>query len=273
MRQTTNTLQTLLDHPRVALIFALILGGIALSGRFSVIATRIVFLLAWLVAVFSFYGFSPIRSRTILFVACSVGFGLCLTLLGTWARPESVPLNFGRIAPHRSFVLWSGSEPDRMLQIGDSGVFFKNNTSTDNFSKSLHFLKQSDLVIERQNKSLKVSVKVRNVKGDLVAEMIRNEWKVSSSAWDKNYTDDALEIRDSRGLVVLQVRVLPDVIQLQGEWWDESGHGMKMAKCILPDGSPGGCVVLMNPQYQPQDPIIEPIFQYPSDLHFGELRR
>ncbi|MEJ0092842.1 MAG: hypothetical protein WDN46_05280 [Methylocella sp.] len=49
---------------------------------------------------------------------------------------------------------------------------------------------------------------------------MRNEWRVTPppGTLDRNYTDDALEIRGAGGKIVLQLRVLQDRIQLQGEW-------------------------------------------------------
>jgi hypothetical protein len=33
------------------------------------------------------------------------------------------------------------------------------------------------------------------------------------------------------------------------------------------------CIVLMTPAYHPKEPVIEPMFEYPSELHLGELKR
>jgi hypothetical protein len=104
-----------------------------------------------------------------------------------------------------------------------------------------------------------------------VAELIRNDWKTSPSAWDRNYTDDALEVRNAQGRVVLQVKVIQNTIQLQGEWWDEYGNGTRLVKCVdHQTGKIGGCVVQLGIIDSP-DQQIKVMFQYPSELHFGEL--
>jgi hypothetical protein len=276
MTEKTDLLQAALDHPRIALIIALVLGGIALSGKFSVNASRILFLLAWVVAVFGFYGyFRPswtIHKPMWMFAGSSIGFGVALLFLGAWAQPEAVPLNFGILTARRPLIVWSSKMPGRLIQVGDSGVFFNITPSVPEAAQAFGFIDGSGLTIERIGEKLKVSTRLRNSNGDLVAEIIRNEWKVSPVAWDRNYTDDALEVKDSRGKIVLQVKVLPDRIQLQGEWWNTLGQGFKLAKCVHPDGEHAACEVLMTPTYHPDEPIIEPMFEYPSELHFGELR-
>jgi hypothetical protein len=40
----------------------------------------------------------------------------------------------------------------------------------------------------------------------------------NASCWDKNYTDDSLEVKDGHGRVVLQVKLLPNIVQIQEEW-------------------------------------------------------
>jgi len=75
---------------------------------------------------------------------------------------------------------------------------------------------------------------------------------VKSSCWDKNYADDLLEVKDGRGRVVLQIRLLPDVVQLQVEWADRNFTVMEDRKYTEEDG-------------------ITPVFKYPSDEHWGEL--
>jgi hypothetical protein len=92
--------------------------------------------------------------------------------------------------------------------------------------------------------------------------------------WDRNYTDDALEVKNTGGRVVLQVRVLSDRIQLQGEWWSKDGFGVRFVK--IPDpvtGAMGGGITKLSIAINPDEPHIDPIFEYPSDSHFGQLRK
>jgi hypothetical protein len=156
------------------------------------------------------------------------------------------------------------------LEIGDSGKGFiwKGPQGVP----IMNPVEDSQLTIESVNGKIKVSTNIRDKTGRLVAELIRNEWKVSpSSAFGKNYNDRALEVRNAEGRVILQVKVTNDAIQLQGEWWDEHGQGVRLVKC--PDRQTGeidGCIVILGGIDRPEDQI-KPIFKYPSDLHPGEL--
>lgn len=106
---------------------------------------------------------------------------------------------------------------------------------------------------------LHLSTTVRDQNKNLIVEISDNHWIVSSStavSWDKNYTDDSLEVKDGHGRVVLQVKLLPSVVQLQTEWdWD---LGTKSGG-IFEDG-----------KYDAKNGI-KPMFKYPSELHWGEL--
>jgi len=167
------------------------------------------------------------------------------------------PVNFGVLTP-KSDLLFS-SEPrvvNRSIEIGNSGLKFG--------SFDFHGNK---LVVELIGGKAKVSSDIRDETGNLVAQLIRNEWQTFPPAYDRNYNDYALEVKNSKGRVVLQVKVLPDQIQIQGEWWDTSGHGWRMLE--PPEG--GMKIIAFDAQTVPDEPAIKPLFLYPSSLHFGEL--
>lgn len=108
-------------------------------------------------------------------------------------------------------------------------------------------------------------------------EINDNEWRVSSAAWEKNYTDDALEVKDSMGKIVFQLRLLKDKAQFQAEWWDEYGNGIRLVQVPDPgsslDDKRGFEIFKMTPTFHPDEPKIQPIFKYPSKKYFGELRQ
>jgi hypothetical protein len=121
------------------------------------------------------------------------------------------------------------------------------------------------------DEQVKVSTTIRDSSGEIEAQLERNEWKVSPfpTTWDRNYNDDSLEVIDTQHhppRVVLQVRVLPDRIRLQGEWWDKN-RGIRIVK--NPQG--GGLIMHLWAEHDPDEPHIEPIFKYPSDQHLREL--
>ncbi len=92
---------------------------------------------------------------------------------------------------------------------------------------------------------------IRDADGSAVAEIIDNEWHVNPGrGFDRNYSDDALEVRDGTGDVILQVRALPDRIQLQGRLYDRTGHGMAFVKSPDPD-RPGALMIPLGPGRPP----------------------
>jgi hypothetical protein len=80
-------------------------------------------------------------------------------------------------------------------------------------------------------------------------------------------------VKNEAGRIVLQVRLLADRVQLQGEWLSSDGKGVRLVTSDVP-GHQDGLMVIFGPRVKPTDPpFVKPLFQYPSDLHFGELAR
>jgi hypothetical protein len=159
----------------------------------------------------------------------------------------------------------------RPLEIGDSHAIF--GFTDPNAEQSLGFLKALNLKLEVFDGKISVTAQIKDQQGRLVAELIRNEWTTAPNpqAWDRNYNDNTLEVKNSAGRIALQVRLLPDRVQLQGEWWD-TNHGYRMVASDDPS-NPGGFILIFGgPKVHPEDPpFVKPLFVYPSDLHFGEL--
>ncbi len=122
-----------------------------------------------------------------------------------------------------------------------------------------------------------VNTVVRDHDGNLIVEIVDNEWRVSSAAWEKNHTDTALEVKDGRGRVVFQVRLFSDRAEFQAEWWDSDGRGARIVQQKDRPDSPesdkkGFVIVVMTPVFHPDEPAIQPIFRYPSRKYFGQFR-
>lgn len=127
------------------------------------------------------------------------------------------------------------------------------------------------------NGQLLVSAIIRDDTGRAVATLDNNEWTDAGhpQAWDRNYTNDALEVIGPGDSVVLQIRLLPDRIQLQGESWDSSGRGVRITEARdSENGKRYGAIVYLvkgagagpcNARLP-----IRPMFQYPSRSHFHE---
>jgi len=114
-----------------------------------------------------------------------------------------------------------------------------------------------------------VSTTVRDRHGHIVATINKNHWRVYPPfCQEKNYTEDALEVLDNSLHVVLQVKLLLDRVQVQGEWWDNQGHGLRISKS--PD-SKRGQVAHLGPLIKGKEALIQPMFQYPSKHHWQEF--
>jgi hypothetical protein len=139
-------------------------------------------------------------------------------------------------------------------------------------------LEASKFTVEAVNGKIKFSCQVLDDAGKMMAEIIRNEWKVvpPPGTFDRNYSDDALEVIDPRGRVVLQVVVLSNRIQIQGAWplgpkWKPSGAAWVIIRQDPAHQSEAQFVILpTNPKDWPE---IKPMFEYPSERHLGEIRK
>jgi hypothetical protein len=111
---------------------------------------------------------------------------------------------------------------------------------------------------------LLVTTRVRDGSGGVIAEMNDNEWKHGPAIFDRNYTQDALEIRDSTGKVVLQVANLGNTVDVAAIFHCKNGW----TYMVGPIAGEGSAIELRAPG-QPLTSEIPPICNYPSDLHFG----
>ena len=138
-------------------------------------------------------------------------------------------------------------------------------------------LTESQFKVELIGGKVKVSTRIANDTGSLLIEIIRNEWLVAPppQTWDRNYSDDALEVRDGSGRIVLQVRSLLDRIQIQGMWWVDLGPPNGVRRMTMWEGTDpekGAQLVFTPRSGRDPPPEIAPMFVYPSELHLGELR-
>jgi len=227
--------------------------------------------LDWLIAVMG-----QKTLGVIIAVAAMVLFIFGLILVGSPLRQPaptqkiSTPRNFGRL---ESEVLLSGPRKSvyRRMEIGDSGSIFQ--VGGPQGTALFTFFENSQLIIEVVEGSLKVSTTLRDQMGDLVVELQRNEWKVAPppKTWDRNYTETALEVINPQGRVALQVRLLPDRLQLQGEWWHDQIQGVRIVKSDVPN-KPGGLIQIFGTGFRPENGTeIKRLFVYPSEFHLGEL--
>lgn len=184
----------------------------------------------------------------------------------------SMPQDVGVLRPTKKNVLFSaaGGGAFQMLQIGPNGTTFMYLGSERN-PPTFTFFERSKLLVGWADDHAIFSTQVRDNSGRLIAELIDNEWKIAPPpmTWDRNYSHDALEVKAPDGAIVLQVVVLTDMIQVQGEWWDTGGKGIKLV--ARPEG--GSAILPLPRKAGTPDIEIRPIFRYPSALHLGERVR
>ena len=200
-----------------------------------------------------------------------IGFvTLCLVILLTLALAASRARTTVDTGSRFSGVLDANSRTllsaDAKIQIGDSSTVLQyRNLSNRPIFK---FFGDNILSMRLENGQLKVSSLVRNPHGEVVAELIDNEWKINpQKVFDKNYTKDALEVRDQDGDVVLQIKLIEDRIHLQFKAYDSNGGAV-----VLANNPNGPDAILSTQPEEVRNLHITPIFRYPSDLHLGELR-
>jgi hypothetical protein len=213
-----------------------------------------------------------------------------LVLLAYWFRPDTVPAYSGILRPS-SELLFSprGGGRIALVQIGQShallgpeGIPGVHPIKSEPIGRLLlPGLDESKFTVEKVDGKIKFSCQVTDEAGKLIAEIIRNEWRVAPppGTFDRNCSDDALEVRDPKGRVVLQVKVLRDRIQIQGAWslgpeWKPA----RAAQVIIREdpAKPNEAQFVFYPMHPAEGvswPEIKPIFEYPSDHHLGEYKR
>ena len=186
------------------------------------------------------------------------------------------------------------------LKLGNSAAFFTfDSPGKSSFSDFFQFAKDLTLKIWAENGQMKLSTKIRDKNGNLIAEIIANEWVIKpEAAWDRNYTSNALEVKNPMGEIVLQVIMHEGYIQLAAKMYDSNGDGFAIGSKVFTkeDGiehEQGKQIIIaaansskgevsvgeitgvfeLRPKSQglPLKLTIDPIFQYPSNLHLGEL--
>ena len=174
----------------------------------------------------------------------------------------------GVLKPETKLLLSGEKNIYPKLELGDGGTIFA--WEGPEGQPMFRFFKDNHITIVIEDGQLKVSALIRNKHG-IVAELLKNEWKVNlNNSFDRNFSKNALEVKDNTGEIVFQVKHVSDRIQFQGKFYDTNGKGIALIKS--PDGK-GGLMVHLGPNVPDKDSIIEPLFKYPSDLHIGEMNK
>jgi len=208
-------------------------------------------------------------------VAIILVFGIVYGAKWIDHRERTYPRYAGVLLPQP--VIQNGALADNSvrLQIGNSGTFFEGAGIDD----ILSVLKRDQFNLSVGNGKILVSTKVRDDADNVIAEIEDNEWKIAPppSTYDRNYSDNALEVKNTKGDIVLQVRMIGNTVQLQGIWWKIlASRKLRMVVREAPEckQSPSNCgsqIVFCEPNHECQK--ILAIFKYPGDSHLGELAR
>jgi len=241
------------------------------GARYALAIAIVSFVVLYVVWVFS----RPDAVKSQLFYGAFVAF---ILVFGTakgfeWIDYRAqiyprIPLYVGILTPMK--LIDDGSiKKDVKIQIGKARAFLNDASVLDDLLKTWS---ADRFTVDVMNDKILVSTQLRDENDKLVAELDKNEWKVSPTTWDRNYTINALEVKDARGDVILQVHVLPGIVQIQGVWWLNFGINGRRRMVIreIPDGSGGVQINLCAPGQACLQ--IEPMFKYPSENHLGELR-
>ena len=116
---------------------------------------------------------------------------------------------------------------------------------------------------------LTISIVIRDMMGDIVAEMINNEWQINkNNMFDRNYNQKAVEVRDNKGNVIIQAAHFGDTIFFAGTFYCKNGR--KVAIIPLDNGE---AIMKFVPPGDNLEQHPKPLFNYPSEKHLGECNK
>lgn len=204
-----------------------------------------------------------------LFFAALGGFGAYIFSQRVQREKEARQAYVGRLKTEEKVILSSQEKVHPKLEFGDSGAMFPY--AGPRGSPLFKIAEDNNITIELEDGEVRVSAKIRDRNGRMIAEIVKNEWKINpGNSWDRNCSNNALEVKDPTGDIVLQVRLVEDRVQFQAKLYDATGRGIAFGKCLGPEGW-DGCIEFTGPNRPELTTKIQPIFKYPSESHLGEL--
>ena len=201
-----------------------------------------------------------------------------LTIIGVAAALIAFVSLFIQLATNRQMatsgiISPSGSAPARFLSLGGLAVEVQDRQGIvmkdgDDPVLAVHirpFRSARCLWLWRCQNQMLVSWKLRSTKGDPVAEIVDNQWshQPRPAIFDRNYTNNILEIRDSTtGRVSLQLIDLGETVYIAGTFiCSHSGWTFT----VVP-----GLKIELRPPGGPISLSIPPVCKYPSEQHLGQ---
>lgn len=207
----------------------------------------------------------PVQRQVVFQVVAATTFVLVIWLgygRAVWASEQSAQLQGVLQSPASA-----ATGPQIVVRLGDSSTTLVPQRA---FDPTIGFAKDTAIKVERgPNGEVLFSTQVRDLKGNIIADVQQNHWLISperSVSWDHNYSSNSLEVLDGRAHVVLQVVLLPNEVRIQGVW-GQGGNGFFTEIAHCRDSNHGCMTIGRDVSVQT---IIEPLFRYPSHDYWGQ---
>ena len=123
---------------------------------------------------------------------------------------------------------------------------------------------------------VRVNTKVKNKKGDIVAQLNANEWQINpDNIFDRNYNQNALEVIGPNKEVILQVILDGDIAEVYGEFYasQEIRIRRNIDRVLFGKAPDGTGIIVTKPIGSRDKSKIPRMFKYPSSKHLGELTK
>jgi hypothetical protein len=238
------------------ILIGLVFTGVPFGFGVPILYACVSWAVAWVAFVRLFWNLSRMRNWT------KVGVALAASVVLVWITYGHIRVTYikekaratsGDLVAKDDGKDHSSDYP--ILQIGPNGQMQRWTGASDTPIAAYY----DKIQVKMVNGRVQLSTTIRDDNKNLIADITDNHWTVSSSTascWDKNYTDDSLEVKDGHGRVVLQVKVMPNIVQIQEEWqWNPGTKSGAISQTGKYDEKNG----------------IKRIFKYPSELYWGQL--
>jgi hypothetical protein len=126
-----------------------------------------------------------------------------------------------------------------------------------------------------RNGRVLINTIIKNDNGQTIAEMANNEWIINKQlTFDRNFDENALEVKDQKGHIVFQIEIQKNILFLQGRFIRED-KSEAISTSYEHEGTTIGYLAVAQKgtyaQMQGNKKFsTKPMFKYPSDIHKGE---
>jgi hypothetical protein len=140
------------------------------------------------------------------------------------------------------------------IVLGQTKVIYQGDPT-----KPAFVLADEPLFVRVQDGEAQLSVVIRDKDGIVLAAIRDNDWFVAPSrALDRNFNQNSLEVINSKGDVVFQVRVQGEEVHIAGSFYPKEG---------------GPAPAYIGPWLHQLEGKGGSLFKYPSGEHAGELNQ